>query len=59
MSDGTTRNYICNTCAACWHVEGRELRRVRPESCPGCLFKPMCTRPPIRDGLHVEVIARR
>lgn len=59
VSDGTTRNYICNTCAACWHVEGRELRRVRPESCPGCLFKPMCTAAAIRDGLHVEVIARR
>ena len=58
VSDGTTRKYICNTCAACWHIDGEELRRVRPENCPGCLFKPMCTAAAIRDGVLVEVVSR-
>ena len=58
VSDGATRNYVCNTCAACWHIAGGELWRVRPESCPGCLFKPMCTAAAVRDGLLVEVDAR-
>ncbi len=57
MSDGATRNFVCNTCAACWHIDGTELRRVRPERCPGCLFRPMCTAAAIRDGLLVEVDA--
>lgn len=59
VSDGATRNYICNTCAACWHIDGTELRRVRPEACPGCLFKPMCTAAAARDGVLTEVHARR
>jgi uncharacterized protein len=58
VSDGATRNYVCNTCAACWHLDGSELRRVRPERCPGCLFKPMCTAAAVRDGVLVEVAAR-
>jgi nitroimidazol reductase NimA-like FMN-containing flavoprotein (pyridoxamine 5'-phosphate oxidase superfamily) len=59
VSDGVTRNYICNTCAACWHIDGGELRRVRPGTCPGCLFKPMCTAAAVRDGIRLEVDARR
>ena len=59
VSDGATRNYICNTCAACWHVDGEQLRRVQPETCPGCLFKPMCTAAAARDGLLVEVAPGR
>ncbi|HUR23174.1 MAG TPA: pyridoxamine 5'-phosphate oxidase family protein [Acidimicrobiales bacterium] len=59
VSDGAGRNYVCNTCAACWRIDGAELRRVRPETCPGCLFKPMCTAAAVRDGLLVEVDARR
>jgi uncharacterized protein len=59
VSDGATRNYICNTCAACWHIDGTQLRRVRPDTCPGCLFKPMCTAAAVRDGTLVEVDARR
>jgi len=59
VSDGATRNFICNTCAACWHIEGSTLRRVPPEHCPGCLFKPMCTAAAVRDGLLVEVPAYR
>lgn len=59
VSDGTTRNYICNTCAACWHIDDGELRRVRPDTCPGCLFKPMCTAAAVRDGILLEVDARR
>lgn len=59
VSDGATRNYICNTCAACWHIDGAELRRVRPDTCPGCLFKPMCSAAAVRDGVLVEVPARR
>ena len=59
VSDGATRNYVCNTCAACWHVDGGELTRVRPETCPGCLFKPMCTAAAVRDGMLVEADARR
>jgi nitroimidazol reductase NimA-like FMN-containing flavoprotein (pyridoxamine 5'-phosphate oxidase superfamily) len=59
VSDGSTRNYICNTCAACWHIDGNELRRVRPEACPGCLFKPMCAAAAIRDGVLAEVANRR
>ena len=58
VSDGATRNYICDNCAACWHIDGAELRRVRPESCPGCLFKPMCTAAAVRDRVLVEVDAR-
>jgi uncharacterized protein len=57
VSDGSARNFICNTCAACWHIDGTALRRVRPERCPGCLFRPMCTAAAIRDGLLVEVDA--
>ena len=57
VSDGATRNYICNTCAACWHIDGTELRRVEPEHCPGCLFKPMCTAAAARDGVGVGVTA--
>ena len=58
VSDGATRNYICNACAACWHIDSGELRRVRPETCPGCLFKPMCTAAAVRDGVLVEADAR-
>jgi nitroimidazol reductase NimA-like FMN-containing flavoprotein (pyridoxamine 5'-phosphate oxidase superfamily) len=59
VSDGETRNYICNTCAACWHIDGSELRRVWPDQCPGCLFKPMCTAAAARECLLVEVATRR
>jgi nitroimidazol reductase NimA-like FMN-containing flavoprotein (pyridoxamine 5'-phosphate oxidase superfamily) len=59
VSDGATRNYICNTCAACWHIDGEQLRRVQPERCPGCLFKPMCTAAAARDGLLAEVAPGR
>jgi len=59
VSDGATRNYICNTCAACWRLEGTELRRVRPETCPGCLLKPMCTAAAARDGVVAEVTSLR
>jgi nitroimidazol reductase NimA-like FMN-containing flavoprotein (pyridoxamine 5'-phosphate oxidase superfamily) len=59
VSDGTARNYVCNTCAACWHIDGAELRRVRPQTCPGCLFKPMCTAAAVRDGVLIEVDAGR
>ena len=59
VSDGTERNYICNACAACWHIAGTELRRVHPETCPGCLFKPMCTAAAVRDGVVTEVTASR
>lgn len=59
VSVGATRNYICNTCAACWHIDGGQLRRVRPDTCPGCLFEPMCTAAAVRDGTLVEVDARR
>jgi nitroimidazol reductase NimA-like FMN-containing flavoprotein (pyridoxamine 5'-phosphate oxidase superfamily) len=59
VSDGAARNYICNACAACWHIDGAELRRVRPERCPGCLFKPMCTAAAVRDGVLIEVDAGR
>ena len=58
VSDGATRNYICNSCAACWHIHGRELRRVRPDTCPGCLFKPMCTAAAVRDGMLIQADAR-
>jgi hypothetical protein len=43
VTDGFTRNFLCATCAACWHIEQDGLRRVHPESCRGCSFKPMCT----------------
>jgi nitroimidazol reductase NimA-like FMN-containing flavoprotein (pyridoxamine 5'-phosphate oxidase superfamily) len=59
VSDGTARNYVCNTCAACWHIDGAELRRVRPQTCPGCLFKPTCTAAAVRDGVLIEVEAGR
>lgn len=59
VSDGASRNYVCNTCAACWRIDGAELRRVRPQTCPGCLFKPMCTAAAVRDGLLIEVDAGR
>jgi nitroimidazol reductase NimA-like FMN-containing flavoprotein (pyridoxamine 5'-phosphate oxidase superfamily) len=58
VSDGATRNYICNSCAACWHIDGSSLRRVWPDQCPGCLFKPMCTAAAARECLLVEVAAR-
>ena len=41
------------------HVDGEQLRRVQPETCPGCLFKPMCTAAAARDGLLVEVAPGR
>ena len=59
VSDGATRNYICNACAACWHLDATHLRRVRPETCPGCRFKPMCTAAAARDGVLTNVSARR
>lgn len=49
LTDGTSRNFVCNDCAACWRVEAGRLRRVAPERCPGCAFKPMCTWAAARD----------
>jgi nitroimidazol reductase NimA-like FMN-containing flavoprotein (pyridoxamine 5'-phosphate oxidase superfamily) len=57
VSDGAERNFVCNACAACWHIDGDQLRRVRPQTCPGCLFKPMCTAAALRDGILLEVPA--
>ncbi len=54
VTDGFTRHFLCSVCAACWHIEGAELRRVRPDRCAGCSFKRMCTAAAIRD----EVLAR-
>ena len=58
VSVGATRNYICNACAACWHVEGADFRRVHPDSCSGCLFKPMCAAAAVRDGVGARVSSR-
>ena len=55
VSDGVHRNFVCNECAACWHLEGPVLRRVRPSACPGCLFKPMCTAAAVRDGFVADM----
>ena len=30
------RNWFCTDCAVCWHPEFGQLRRVDPETCPGC-----------------------
>jgi nitroimidazol reductase NimA-like FMN-containing flavoprotein (pyridoxamine 5'-phosphate oxidase superfamily) len=59
VTEGVQRNFICNACAACWHIDGSDLRRVRPDACPGCLFKPMCTAAAVRDGVLVELPAGR
>lgn len=64
VTDGFTRNFLCATCAACWHLDqdpGRSpaLRRVRPETCPGCSFKPMCAAAAARDELLAGGEARR
>lgn len=51
VTDGFTRNFLCARCAACWHVEADGLRRVNPDSCRGCSFKPMCSAAAARDEL--------
>lgn len=43
VTAGGRRNFVCVTCAACWHVEGARLGRVDPLRCSGCAFKPACT----------------
>jgi len=49
VTDGFTRNFLCASCAACWHIEADGLRRVHPDSCRGCSFKSMCTAAAARD----------
>jgi nitroimidazol reductase NimA-like FMN-containing flavoprotein (pyridoxamine 5'-phosphate oxidase superfamily) len=58
-SAGTIRNFVCNRCAACWHVDRGYLRRVQPEACRGCQFKPMCTAAAVRDDVLAEADIRR
>jgi nitroimidazol reductase NimA-like FMN-containing flavoprotein (pyridoxamine 5'-phosphate oxidase superfamily) len=43
VTNGETVNYLCSTCGACWHVELGWVRRVRPDRCPGCPSRPICT----------------
>ena len=59
VRNGATRNFICQACAACWHLEGGDLRRVRSQTCPGCRFKPMCTAAAARDGLVASLVSHR
>ena len=49
VSNGETRNFVCTACAACWHAEDGELRRVDPATCPRCSFWPMCSAAAVRD----------
>jgi nitroimidazol reductase NimA-like FMN-containing flavoprotein (pyridoxamine 5'-phosphate oxidase superfamily) len=51
VSVGNVRNFVCNSCAACWHVANGNLRRVLPQQCPGCAFRPMCTAAAVRDDV--------
>lgn len=55
---GADRNFICARCAACWHVDGLEVRRVEPESCPGCTFRQNCVAAATRDRLLTAIRAR-
>lgn len=59
VTDGTVRNFLCNVCAACWRVETGGLCRVEPDGCPGCSFKPECTRAAVRDELLAIIEAGR
>lgn len=54
---GVNHNFVCNRCAACWHVDGRHVRRVRPVSCVGCSFKPICSAAFERDRLIARIEA--
>ena len=51
---GAVRNFVCNKCAACWHVDQETLRRVQPQECPGCSFRPMCTAAAVRDDVLAD-----
>ncbi len=59
VTDGSRQNFICETCAACWHVDEGRMGRLRPDTCPGCAFKPMCTAAAARDRLISVIEAGR
>lgn len=40
-----TTNFLCQECGACWHAEFDWVRRVDPESCPGCPVRGLCLEP--------------
>ena len=42
VTDGETVNFLCETCARCWHVELNWVRRVDPLACPGCRAHARC-----------------
>ncbi len=33
---GRKVNFFCQDCTLCWHVDGDEVNRVNPWTCPGC-----------------------
>ncbi len=44
VSDGELTNFVCEKCAACWHVEAGWMYRVHPATCPGCSYKAQFSR---------------
>lgn len=42
VTDGETTNLLCPTCGVCWHDELGWIRRVDPETCPGCSSRGIC-----------------
>lgn len=36
VTDGDDVNFLCLSCALCWHVELGYVSRVDPVTCPGC-----------------------
>lgn len=58
VSDGELTNFVCDNCAACWHVEQGWMYRVHPATCPGCSYKAQCSRAYLADALRIEAAAQ-
>jgi nitroimidazol reductase NimA-like FMN-containing flavoprotein (pyridoxamine 5'-phosphate oxidase superfamily) len=54
VTDGESTNFVCESCAACWHVDQGWMYRVHPATCPGCAFKAECSRAYLAAAVHAE-----
>lgn len=44
VCDGEDTNLLCQACGSCWHTELGWVRRVDPQTCPGCPSRGVCKR---------------